>query len=54
MKYVEGSLIKNTLISQVAELSANIISGIIYAKFGPRLGFTSMYALSLVGSILLI
>ena len=38
----------------MAELLANIISGVIYAKFGPRLGFTSMYLLSIVGSLFLV
>ena len=53
MKYVDGGLIKNTLISQFSELTADLVSGIIYYKFGPRFAFTIMFCISIFGSILL-
>lgn len=53
MKLVKGTLTQNTIVSQVAELSANWYSGLMYSSVGPRMGFTTSYLLCLGGSILL-
>ena len=53
MKNVTGYLVTLTIVSQVAEFSANVSGGIVYNKVGPRIGFSSMFVLSTVGSILL-
>lgn len=54
MGRVKGSLVLNTIFSQAAEMSANYLSMFIYAFLGAKLGFLSMFVLSIVGSILLI
>ena len=53
MKFVEGSLVKNTLGSQFAEFTADALSGFIYSFLGPRYGFASSYLIGICGSIFL-
>ena len=54
MKLVAGNIISNTLSSQAAEFSANLLSGVFYYYLGARLSFGSMFTLSAVGSICLL
>ena len=54
MKFVQGSLVKNTLGSQVAEFMANSLSGFVYSFLGAKYGFASSYVVSILGSTLLI
>ena len=53
LKNVEGYLVTLTIVSQVAEFSANASGGILYGVVGPKKGFSSMFVLCTVGSILL-
>ena len=53
MKQFEGSLITNTLSSQIAELLADIISMFLYRRLGAKLAFSSMFMFSVVGAALL-
>ena len=53
MKDVKGSLVKNTLGSQIAEFTADAFSGVVYAFLGPRYGFASSYTVGIIGTILL-
>ena len=53
MKMVKGTLTQNTIVSQIAELAANFYSGLMYLSIGPKMGFSSSYAICVVGSILL-
>jgi hypothetical protein len=53
MKFVEGSLIKNTLGSQFGEFSADALSGFIYSILGARYGFATSYLIGIFGSIFL-
>ena len=54
VKNFRGNLIYNTFAEQSAEISATLISGYIYMKTGPKIGFCSMYFVSLIGSVLLL
>lgn len=54
MDHLEGSLITNTIISQVSEFTAYILSSVIYLYLGPKPAFLSMYLLSVIGSGMLI
>ena len=51
---IEGTIVRNTLISQFAECTADLSSAFIYMFLGPKLGLFSMYTLSAAGSALLI
>ena len=53
MKNVEGYLVTLTIVSQVAEFCANLAGGVVYDKFGPKMGFLSMFIISIIGSVLL-
>lgn len=54
MKNVKGSIITNSLCSAGSELIANLTSGFILQKYGPRRSFLWLYVSSLIGTILLI
>ena len=53
MKQFKGSLITNTLSSQIAEVLADAISIFLYRRLGAKLAFSSMFILSAVGAVLL-
>ena len=53
MKNVEGYLVTLTIVSQLAEFFANLSGGYLYNKVGPKMGFSSMFLLSTLGSIML-
>ena len=54
MKNLNGSIIKNTIFSQSAEIVARALGGVIYMKVGARLSLSSMFMISTIGSIFLI
>lgn len=54
MKNVQGTLLVNTMSSQVAELSAVIISGFIFSLVGPRIALFTSYLICVFGSLCLI
>lgn len=51
---VPGSLLTNTLSSQIAEVSADIIAGIVYTKIGAKASMFISFTIASVGSICLI
>ena len=53
LKSFSGEMIPNTLSSQLAEISANILSMFLYQQLNPKTSFATMFSLSLFGSILL-
>ena len=53
MKNIPGSLVQNTIVSQLAEISADIVSGVILTSIGHTYGFQSMFALTIGGTLLL-
>ena len=54
MKNVNGSLIRNTIASQSAELIGNALGGVVFSYLGLIPGFTTSYILAIVGTVLLI
>lgn len=52
LKYINGSIYLNTIISQISELVACLVSGFLYYKIGIKGTLCSMFAISTVGSIL--
>ena len=54
MGQVQGTLVKNTIVSQSAEVAADLASGLIYLWIGPKWTFSSLFLLSVLGSTLLI
>jgi len=54
LKNVKGSLTLNTLVSQTAEVAADVVSVLVYLSLGPRRGFASGYILATVGALLLL
>lgn len=54
MKKVKGSITTNTLVSQISEFSADIVSVLYYISAGPKFGFTFGYGLAFIGSFLLL
>lgn len=53
MGEVQGTLVKNTIVSQSAEVAADLASGLIYLWIGPKWTFSSLFLLSVMGSTLL-
>jgi hypothetical protein len=51
LKYIEGDIFINTIVSSVSEVCAYLISGALYDKIGPKVSFIAAYSISIVGSI---
>lgn len=54
LKNLQGSLVANTISSQLAEIIANVCSGFLMTKVGPRNSFLLLYSLSLAGTLSLV
>lgn len=54
VKYLPGNIYVNTLASGSSEMVAYALAGIVYAKVGLRWTFTSFFAFSFVGGILIL
>ena len=54
LKYIDGDIYENTIISSVSEVTAYLISGALYDKIGPKVSFIGSFVLAVVGSVLLI
>lgn len=54
MKKIKGDIIWNTISSQTAGSIADLSSGAIYYFLGPKRALASMYAMSAIGSLLLL
>ena len=53
MKNINGYLVTLTCVSQIAEFFSFFAGGVLYKKFGPKIGFSSMFILSTLGSVML-
>lgn len=51
LKYIPGSIYLNMLGSGIAEVAAVFIGGWIYSKFGIKLSFCVLFALSVFGGV---
>ena len=47
-------MVVNTLSSQFAEISADLLGGVLYFKLGPRLSMCLVFCISIIGAIGLI
>ena len=54
LKYIDGDIYINTIVSSVSEVTAYIISGALYSTIGTKVSFVSSFAISIVGSFLYI
>eukprot|EP00347_Sterkiella_histriomuscorum_P012127 403369790 len=54
MKYIEGDIFINTIVSTCSEMAGYLVSGLIYGKLGPRLSFIAAYAFSVAGALIYI
>ena len=54
LKYIKGDIYVNTIVSSVSEVSAYLISGILYQHLGTRLSFVASFTIAIIGSILYI
>jgi len=54
LKYIDGDIYTNTIVSSVSEVTAYLISGALYEKIGTRVSFIGSFIIAIVGSILLI
>ncbi|CDW82353.1 solute carrier family member 5 [Stylonychia lemnae] len=51
LKYIEGDIYINTIVSSVSEVTAYIISGALYETIGTKVSFVSSFCIAIVGSI---
>jgi hypothetical protein len=54
LKYIDGDIYTNTIVSSVSEVTAYLISGALYEKIGTRVSFIGSFLIAIVGSIFLI
>ena len=54
LKYIDGDIYTNTIISSVSEVTAYLVSGALYDKIGARVSFVGSFVIAVVGSVLLI
>lgn len=51
MKYIDGDMYINTIVSCVSEVVAYIVSGALYNTIGTKISFIGSFVLAIVGSI---
>ena len=51
LKYIEGDIYVNTVVSSVSEVTAYIVSGALYDKIGPKVSFVASFVIGIIGSL---
>ena len=51
LKYIEGDVYVNTIVSSVSEVCAYIISGALYEIIGPKISFVASFIIAIIGSV---
>ena len=51
LKYIDGDIYQNTIVSSVSEVTAYLVSGALYDKIGPKVSFIGSFAIGIVGSL---
>lgn len=51
LKYIEGDIYTNTIVSSISEVAAYLISGVLYEKIGTKVSFIGSFLIGIVGSI---
>ena len=54
LKYVPGGVYLNFSIAGVADITSNLVAGVVFSKFGPRFTYIVGYAITITGGALLI
>ena len=54
LKYIDGDIYTNTIVSSVSEVSAYLITGALYEKIGTKISFIGSFIIAIVGSMFLI
>jgi MFS-type transporter involved in bile tolerance (Atg22 family) len=54
MKYIDGDMYTNTMVSCVSEVIAYIVSGALYSTIGTKISFIGSFTLAIIGSVLYI
>lgn len=50
LKYIEGDIYTNTIVSSVSEVAAYMISGALYEKIGMKVSFIGSYLIAILGA----
>lgn len=51
LKYIDGDIYLNTIVSSVSEVTAYIVSGALYDKIGPKISFVVSFVIGIIGSL---
>ncbi len=51
LKYIDGDIYVNTIVSSVSEVTAYIVSGALYQKIGPKISFVVSFIIGIIGSL---
>lgn len=51
LKYIDGDIYANTIVSSVSEVTAYLVSGALYDKIGARVSFIGSFGIGIVGSL---
>ena len=54
LKYIDGDIYTNTIVSSVSEVTAYLVSGALYEKIGTKISFVASFVIAVIGSIFLI
>jgi Na+/melibiose symporter-like transporter len=54
LKYIEGDIYTNTIVSSVSEVTAYIVSGALYERIGTKISFIGSFIIAIIGSLFLI
>jgi len=53
LKYVPGNIYVNNTVSITSDIAANMLAGVLYKIFGPKVAFCLSYSVSAVGGLLI-
>ena len=51
LKYIDGDIYVNTIVSSVSEVTAYIVSGALYDRIGPKISFVVSFVIGIIGSL---
>ena len=54
LKYIDGDIYTNTIVSSVSEVTAYLVTGALYERIGPKISFIASFIIAIIGSIFLI
>jgi MFS-type transporter involved in bile tolerance (Atg22 family) len=54
LKYIDGDIYANSIVSSVSEVIAYLVCGALYEKIGAKVSFIGSFIIAIIGSIFLI